>query len=398
MNATARLEVIGEVLVMARMGRQGLTALEKSQMWKRWKHGESFTEIGHALQRTASAIRYIVSTRGGLAPRPRKRRACALTLAQREEISRGIAAGISLRAIAAELQKAPSTISREIARNGGCERYRAATADRGAWDRARRPKKCRLALNARLRSLVAAKLKADWSPQQIAGWLKTQFPDNPAMQLSHETIYRTLFVQARGALKKDLLAHLRWQRQYRHSKRSATNGESGRNIIDPISIRERPAEVADRAVPGHWEGDLLIGNHSSQIATLVERQSRFTMLVKVDGRDTGSVVSALSKRIRRLPSTLRRSLTWDRGTELARHKEFTIATDVKVYFCDPRSPWQRGTNENTNGLLRQYFPKGTDLSHFSQAQLNRIALKLNQRPRKTLSYRTPADKLSELLQ
>ncbi|MGH8101017.1 MAG: IS30 family transposase, partial [Chthoniobacterales bacterium] len=306
-----------------------------------------------------------------------------------------IAASLSVRKIAVLLGKAPSTVSREVARNGRAEGYRAAHADERAWERAARPKKCRLALNRQLRSIVAAKLKENWSPQQIAGWLKTKFSDDPTMRISHETIYRTLFVQARGALKKELLAHLRSQRIYRHRKGAKVKRHAA--IIDVVSIRERPAEVEDRAVPGHWEGDLLIGGGGSQIATLVERQSRFTMILKVEARDTTTVVSALSKHIRKLPATLRRSLTWDRGGELARHRDFTLATDVNVYFCDPQSPWQRGTNENTNGLLRQYFPKGMDLSRFSQRQLSRIALELNQRPRKTLQYRTPADKLSELL-
>lgn len=380
---------------MARMGRPGLTAPERVELWKRWKRGESLSDIGKILERKPGSIHYIVSSRGGIAPVPRKRRTCALTATEREEISRGIAANWSMRKIAANLGKAASTVSREIARNGGADDYRAALAEAAAWERASRPKKCRLILNGRLRSIVAIKLKANWSPQQIAGWLKTEYPDDPAMRVSHETIYRTLFVQARGALKKELLAHLRSRRTYRHRRGSKPKARGA--IVDVVSIRERPAEADDRAVPGHWEGDLLIGGRGSQIATLVERQSRFTMLLKVDSRETNTVVAALSKHVRKLPATLRRSLTWDRGGELARHREFTLATDVKVFFCDPHSPWQRGTNENTNGLLRQYFPKGADLSRFSQAQLNRVALQLNQRPRKTLAYRTPADKLSELL-
>ena len=393
----AKADNMTEVMLMARMGRPGLTAAEKSELWDRWKQGESLVDIGYALQRTGGAIHYVVKNRGGIAPTERRRRDATLTLSDREEISRGIAAGLSLRQIAAKIGKTPSTISREIARNGGKEHYRATHADQAAWERASRPKKCKLALNARLRSIIAVKLKADWSPQQIAGWLKTQFPDDPAMCASHETIYRTLFVQSRGALKKELLAHLRSHRTHRRAKLATNKGQSRGQIVDAISIRQRPAEAEDRAVPGHWEGDLLTGARNSHIATLVERRSRFTMLIKVGGRDTHSVVSALSKHICKLPAELRRSLTWDRGGELANHKAFTIATDVKVYFCDPQSPWQRGSNENTNGLLRQYFPKGTDLAHFSQASLNRIALKLNQRPRKTLSYRTPADKLTEML-
>jgi IS30 family transposase len=382
---------------MARMGRPGLTAAEKAELWRRWKEGESLVDIGRALRRTGGAIHYVVKTRGGIAPAERRRRDKALTLKHREEISRGIAMGLSLRQIAITIGKAPSSVSREITRNGGRECYRATQADDAAWERARRPKKCRLKLNRRLCRMVASKLKEDWSPQQIAGWLKTEFPDDATMRVSHETIYQTLFVQARGALKKELLAHLRSHRTHRRSQRSTAKGQSRGQIVDAVSIRQRPAEVEDRAVPGHWEGDLLTGSRNSHIATLVERHSRFTMLIKVDGRDTNSVVGALSKHIRKLPAELRRSLTWDRGGELANHKAFTVATDVKVYFCDPQSPWQRGSNENTNGLLRQYFPKGTDLAQFSQAHLNRIALKLNRRPRKTLSYRTPADKLTEML-
>lgn len=380
---------------MARRGRPGLSAADRAELWKRWKRGESLSDIGRILQRKPGSIHHVVCINGGIAPAARKRRPGALTLAEREEISRGIAANFSLCTIAASLGKAPSTVCRAIARNGGLERYRAAAADDSAWERARRPKKCRLALNGQLRAIVAAKLKENWSPQQIAGWLKTRYQNNPAMRASHETIYRTLFVQARGALKKELLAHLRSKRTYRHRKGAKVKAHAA--IVDVVSIRQRPADADDRAVPGHWEGDLLIGGRGSQIATLVERQSRFTMLLKVGARDTTTVVRALTKHVRKLPATLRRSLTWDRGGELARHRDFTLATDVKVYFCDPQSPWQRGTNENTNGLLRQYFPKGMNLSRLSQVQLNRIALQLNRRPRKTLSYRAPADKLDELL-
>jgi IS30 family transposase len=237
---------------------------------------------------------------------------------------------------------------------------------------------------------VAAKLSIYWSPKQISGWLKEQYSEDKMMQVSHETIYRSLFIQARNVLKKELIAHLRSRRTMRRSKLASTKSQSRGHIVDAVSIRERPAEVEDRAVPGHWEGDLLIGTKSSQIATLVERRSRFVMLTKLPARDTVTVVNALSKHVRTLPASLRRSLTWDRGFEMADHKDFTIATDVKVYFCDPRSPWQRGSNENTNGLLRQYFPKGTDLSGLTQAELNRVARQLNQRPRETLGFKTPA--------
>ncbi len=376
---------------MAQMGRPGLSMAQKRVVWQRWKAGQSLSEIARALEKNSSSIHNVMRASGGFIPRTRKRRRTALTLFEREEISRGIAQGTALRAIAASLRRAPSTISREVARGGGPSRYRAASADERAWHQARRPQPCLLARNARLRWVVARKLAADWSPEQISGWLVRRYPDDKAMRVSTETIYRSLFIQARGVLKKELQAHLRSRRTMRRSKKATSHGQPGRgDIADAVSIRERPAEAADRAVPGHWEGDLLAGANNSHVATLVERRSRFTMLVKVRGKDTQSVVGALRRRVRTLPKELRVTLTWDRGKELAEHKRFTIATDVKVYFCDPRSPWQRGTNENTNGLLRQYLPKYTDLSRASQDDLNAIARRLNTRPRKTLGYRTPA--------
>ena len=328
-------------------------------------------------------------------PAVRRRSPRALRMEEREEISRGIAAGESARRIAARLQRPACTVTREFARNGGRSAYRAAEADVLAWDRARRPKRCRLSAHPKLRYLVADKLAADWSPQQISGWLKQQFPTNPSLHVSHETIYRTLFLQARGALKKELIAHLRTVRRLRRPNGvTHSSGLRGR-IVDAVSIRERPAEAQDRAVPGHWEGDLLCGGRNTYIATLVERQTRFAMLIKVPGKDSASVVAALSKHVRQLPLALRRSLTWDRGHEMAEHKQFTLATDVRVYFCDPQSPWQRGSNENTNGLLRQYLPKGIDISSYSQAKLNAVARQLNERPRKTLGFQTPAERFSQ---
>ena len=335
---------------------------------------------------------------GGIAPVARRRGPVALMLDEREEISRGIAGGESIRRIAASLGRSPSTVSREVARHGGRRSYRATEADARAWELALRPKPCRLASHPELRWRVAEKLALDWSPEQVSGWLKRAFPADKGLRVSHETIYRSLFVQARGVLKKELLGHLRAGRRMRYRKGGTTPNRLSGQIIDAISIRERPAEIEDRAVPGHWEGDLLSGTNNSHMATLVERHSRFAMLIKVKGKDTASVVSALSKQVRQLPVQLRRSLTWDRGKEMADHKNFTLATDVQVYFCDPRSPWQRGSNENTNGLLRQYFPKGMDLSGYSQAHLNKIALRLNQRPRKTLGFETPADRLRAVLQ
>lgn len=378
---------------MARLGRPGMTDTQKDEIWRRWRKGESLSDIGRVVGKFPASIFGLLRLHGGLTPPARQRAARALTLADREEISRGLAAGSSLRQIARALHRAPSTISREVSRNIDQQSYRASRADERAWDRARRPKLCRLALNGRLRCIVASKLALDWSPEQIAGWLKLTYWDDESLQVSHETIYRSLFIQTRGVLKKELQKHLRTQRVFRQSRYSNIRGLRRGHIIDGVSIAHRAPEVADRAVPGHWEGDLIAGRGNTHIATLVERHSRFTMLVKVTGKDTKTVVTALSTHVRKLPDQLRQSLTWDRGMELADHKTFTLATDTQVYFCDPRSPWQRGTNENTNRLLRQYFPKGTDLSAHSQTQLNRVAHKLNQRPRKILGYATPAEQL-----
>src|SRR5499427_1116028 len=373
--------------------RFGFSAIEKRDIWSRWKAGQSLHEIGRAFDKPHSCIRCVLLPRGGIPPAARRRSRLALTLAEREDISRGIASALSIREMAKRLDRAASTVSREVIRHGGRPAYRAHDADRQAWVSALRPKKCLLAFNRKLRDIVASKLILDWSPEQISGWLKTQYPNNESMHVSHETIYRSLFIQARGVLKKELMDHLRSKRRMRRSRHASEHGHSRGQIVDAISIRERPAEAEDRAIPGHWEGDLLAGGKNSYIATLVERHSRFLMLIQVPSKDTAVVVAALSKRVRKLPATLRRSLTWDRGLEMAKHKEFTVATDVKVYFCDPQSPWQRGTNENTHLLLRQYFQRGTDLSVHSQAQLDQVALRLNQRPRKTLGFETPASKL-----
>ncbi|MHB8989211.1 MAG: IS30 family transposase [Desulfobulbia bacterium] len=378
---------------MARMGRPGLSASQKAELWQRWKSGQSLSEIGRALGKPPGSVHGVLSLNGGIPPAIRRRSKLVLSLAEREEISRGLAAGVSIRQIAGGIGRSPSTVSREIGRNSGQSKYRAVEADTDAWDRARRPKSCRLAKSPELQMVVASKLRLEWSPEQISGWLKHEFPDDESMRVSHETIYRSLFIQARGVLKKELVGHLRSRRMMRRSKNASTEGQPRGQIVDGVSIHQRPADVEHRAIPGHWEGDLITGSKNSHIATLVERCSRFTMLVKVSGKDTVSVVTALSKQVRKLPTELRKSLTWDRGMELAHHKKFTVATNVQVYFCDPQSPWQRGTNENTNRLLRQYFPKGTDLSGYTQADLNRIALRLNQRPRETLGFCTPADRL-----
>jgi IS30 family transposase len=373
--------------------RSRLSPTEKTDIWSRWKSGQSLHEIGRAYGKPHNSIRCLLLPRGGIPPAARRRSRLALTLAEREDISRGIASASSIREIAKHLDRAASTVSREVTRHGGRPAYRAHVADHHAWDSALRPKKCLLAVNRKLRNIVASKLILDWSPEQISGWLKTEYPDDESMTVSHETIYRSLFIQARGVLKKELLDHLRSKRRMRRSRHASVSGQSRGQIVDAISIRERPAEVEDRAIPGHWEGDLLSGAKNSYMATLVERHSRFAMLIKVPSKDTAVVVAALSQHVRKLPATLRRSLTWDRGLEMAKHKDFTVATDVQVYFCDPQSPWQRGTNENTNLLLRQYFPRGTDLSAYSQAQLDQVALRLNQRPRKTLGFETPASRL-----
>ncbi len=383
---------------MARRGRRGLSHEQKSELWARWKAGECVADIARALAVPGSHIHHVLACSGGIAPAVRRRSSRALRMEEREEISRGIAAGHSAQHIAARLQRPACTVTRELARNGGRGAYRASEAEALAWERARRPKPCRLAVNSKLRYLVAGKLAIDWSPQQIAGWLKAHFPMDESLRVSHETIYRTLFVQARGALKKELIGHLRARRRLRRPNGVAHSTGLRGQIVDAISIRERPAEVEDRAVPGHWEGDLLCGGHNTYIATLVERHTRFVMLIKVPGKDSAGVVLALSKQVRKLPVQLRRSLTWDRGHEMTEHKRFTVATDVQVYFCDPQSPWQRGSNENTNGLLRQYFPKKTPLSGYSQAYLDKIALRLNTRPRKTLGFQTPAQRLEAVLQ
>ena len=373
--------------------RFGLSAAQKSEVWRRWKAGRSLHEIGRALGKEHSSIRCLVSRHGGFVPAVRQRSLLALTQREREELSRGLASESSIREIAKCLDRVASTVSREVARDGGRPAYRASQADDDAWESALRPKRCLLSIHVKLRNIVASKLILDWSPEQISGWLKIQYPDDESLRVSHETIYRGLFIQARGALKKELMEHLRSKRRIRRSQHSRIFRDSRGQIADAISIRERPAEVADRAIPGHWEGDLLSGSRNSHMVTLVERHSRFTALVKVPSEDTAVVVAALSRQIRKLPANLRRSLTWDRRLEMAKHKTFTVATDVKVYFCDPQSPWQRGSNENTNGLLRQYFPKKTDLSGYTQSDLDKVALRLNQRPRKTLGFQTPASRL-----
>jgi len=379
---------------MAYRTRIKYTTVQKEEIWDRWKKGESLNSIGRLFDRPSSSIFSILAPTGGIRPPTHKRSRQALTLSEREEISRGIVADLSIRSIANHLNRSSSTISREISRNGGYDNYRATQADLSAWVRAHRPKRCKLACNRTLGRAVATKLQLNWSPEQISGWLKIEYPNDESNHVSHETIYRSLFVQARGVLKKELQQYLRSQRTIRRSRHASLKRDGLGQITNAASICERPASVEDRAVPGHWEGDLIAGSNNSYIATLVERHTRYVMLAKVKNKDTESVVSALIKQSKKLPDELYKSLTWDRGKELADHQRFTLETDIDVYFCDPRSPWQRGSNENTNGLLRQYFPKGTDLSAHSQTKLNAVARQLNERPRKTLEFETPAQRFN----
>jgi len=380
---------------MKRRRRLYFTAEQKSEIWDRWQRGESMSSIGRGFERESSSIYPLLSRTGGIRPPVRKRSRLSLTLVEREEISRGLESRLSLRCIARQLQRSASSISREVERNGGVDHYRAVRSDQAAWDRARRPKLCKLACNQALSRTVSRKLQLNWSPEQIAGWLKREYRQEEHNQVSHETIYRSLFVQARGVLKKELMQYLRSKRTIRRSIHASLKRDGLGQIKDAVSISQRPASVEDRAVPGHWEGDLIGGSRNSYIATLVERHTRYVMLAKVANKDTQSVVSALIKQADKLPRELYKSLTWDRGKELSDHRRFTLATDIDVYFCDPSSPWQRGSNENTNRLLRQYFPKGTDLSVHSQAHLNKIARQLNERPRKTLQFETPADRFKQ---
>lgn len=380
---------------MARRPRLKYTEEIKSEIWDRYQRGESLRSIGRVFDKRSSSIYGQLVPTGGIRPPERTRSKLSLSMAEREEISRGIVANLSVSAIASQLGRSPSTVSREINRNGGYDVYRATQADQNAWNQARRPKRCKLACNRALSRVVETKLRLNWSPEQIAGWLKKEHPDDECNQVSHETIYRSLFVQARGVLKKELQQYLRSKRTIRRAKHSSLKGDGLGKMPNAVSISERPASVEDRAVPGHWEGDLIEGSKNSCMATLVERHSRYVMLIKLDNKKTETVVSALIKQAGRLPDELYKSLTWDRGIEMKAHQRFTLETDIQVYFCDPQSPWQRGSNENTNRLLRQYFPKGTDLSVHSQAELNRVARQLNERPRKTLGYETPAAKFNE---
>ena len=373
-----------------------LSEVDQAEIWRRARAGEPLVEVAGALDMTRRGVYVVLARSGGLPPRARRRSTRHLSALEREEVSRGVLVGQSARAIAGRLRRAPSTISRELLRNGGRRAYRAVRADHRALDQAQRPKLAKLVRHPRLRAEVEQLLRSRWSPQQIARRLRHDYPDRPAMQLSHETIYQSLFIQSRGALRRELTSYLRRPRTQR---RAAGRVDRRGRLLDMVNISQRPAEVADRAVPGHWEGDLLIGRGGhSAIGTLVERQTRFVLLLALPhGRTAPAVRDALTARIRALPQELRRSLTWDQGRELAEHVRFTVDTGVQVYFCDPHSPWQRGSNENTNGLLRQYFPRGVDLSTVSQSQLDIVAAELNGRPRQTLGWMKPSEKLAEVL-
>jgi IS30 family transposase len=375
-----------------------LTAQAINQLWVRMRAGQAAKPTARELGLCTGTVRAYLLRCGGIRPEPHRRAAGRLRLEEREEISRGLAAGHSIRAIAADLGRSASTVSREVAVNGGRRRYRAARADQQAWTRGARPKRCKLAEHPALRAIVEEKLARRWSPQQIAGWLKATYPNDPEMQVSHESIYRTLYVQSRGALRRELTAHLRTGRVIRRPKGTRVpDGRGSRPGI--LHISERPAEAEDRAVPGHWEGDLVFGKHMSPVATLVERSTRFLMLVALPSGNhkADAVADALAAAVQRLPSQLAKSLTWDQGHEMAQHQRFTIATGVEVYFCDPKSPWQRGSNENTNGLLRQYLPRRLDFRTLTQADFDAIALELNERPRQTLGFKTPSQALAEVL-
>lgn len=370
----------------------------RERVWELWAQGNSIHAIAREVGMFRTSVTKCLNATGGVRPGPRKRAERCLVAAEREEISRGLARGESFRAIARQIGRPHTTVAREVNRNGGRCRYRARAADAAAWRRARRPKPSKLALSAPLRAMVTEKLRRNWSPEQISQCLRRTYPDDSSMQISHETIYLSLFVQSRGALKRELCDHLRSRRRLRRPPAQRAKHQGQGKIPDMVMISERPAEVSDRAVPGHWEGDLLLGRKPSGIATLVERSTRYCQLVALpDGHRAEAVRDALVRSIGQLPSQLRRSLTWDQGKEMLEHLQFTVDTGIQIYFCDPKSPWQRGSNENTNGLLRQYFPKRTDLNRFSQEALDAVAAELNERPRQTLGWATPAERLAEVL-
>ena len=369
----------------------GFSEEDRKTIWDMREAGVPVKRIAKHLGRQNSSLRTFIAGAGGRRPTARERCPLRLSLAEREEISRGLASGLSIRSIADGLSRSPSSICREVNANGGPQKYRALPADLGAQRRTLRPKRAKLAQCRRLRSIVERKLEARWSPQQISGWLAERYPNDPEMRVSHETIYQSLFVQSRGALRKELHSCLRTGRAMRRAKAYTKRGVGQGQIRNMVMISERPAEVADRAVPGHWEGDLIFGKKMTSIGTLVERHSRYVILLKLpNGHGASAVRQAMTKRILTLPAQLRRSITWDQGKEMAEHVKFTVDTGVQIYFCDPKSPWQRGSNENTNGLLRQYLPRSSDLSQCTQRELDAIARSLNTRPRQTLRWMTPS--------
>ena len=372
--------------------KRTFTAKEKAFVFYLWKRGTGFSEIARILDSKPGTIFTMLRDTGGIKPSERRRAVAHLTLSEREEIRAGLSEKMSIRAIARSLNRSPSTISREVQRNRGRRGYKAVDANNRANRMAKRPKVCLLERNLQLRNLVLEKLELKWSPEQISGWLRRTYPRQNMMQISAETIYKTLYFRSRSALHHLLVKHLRRSHSLRHGKRHTRKGERGTiNMVNGISIHERSKHIDNRRSFGHWEGDLVSGTNNSHIATLVDRKSRYTVILKLNGKDAGSVNQALINKFQELPPKLRLSLTWDRGMELAKHLELTASTGVKVYFCDPQSPWQRGTNENTNGLIRQFFPKKTCLAQYSQQELDKVSAQLNSRPRKTLQFKTPKE-------
>lgn len=372
------------------------TQEEKDLVFDLWKQGAGFSDISRVIDAKPGTIFTILRDRGGIKPDKRNRSIHHLTLEEREEIRAGLSEKMSIRAIARKLNRSPSTVSREINRNRGRRWYKAVGADRRAWRKAKRPKLCALASNTKLKKMVIQKLKLKWSPEQISGWLKVNFPNQSGMQLSHETIYKTLYMRIRKTLHHSLADNLRRSHKMRHSKHHSRSGDRGTiNIVNGVSIHQRPKSIEKRSFVGHWEGDLVTGSSNTHIATLVDRKTRFTLILKLKGKDSDSVNNALTEVFAKLPSSMKKSLTWDRGMELAKHAEFTRTTNIPVFFCDPQSPWQRGTNENTNSLIRQYFPKKTCLAQHSQKELDEVATQLNERPRKVLKFRTPKEMMGK---
>jgi transposase, IS30 family len=371
--------------------KRTFTQDEKDLVFDLWKQGTGFSDIGRVLEAAPGTVFTALRESGGIKPNPRTRNSQHLTLEEREEIRVALSAKMSLRAIARMLNRSPSTISREVARNRGRRYYKAVDADNRSKRMAKRPKLGVLELNPELRQVVMEKLKLKWSPEQISGWLRVEYSRRKYMQVSHEAIYKSIYVRAKGVIHHSFTQHLRRSRPMRHSRHHRRSGNrSFTNIVNGLSIHERSKNIENRKSIGHWEGDLVSGTKNTHIATLVDRKSRFTIILKLAGKDAKSVHQALLATFKKMPEQYRKSLTWDRGMELAKHADLTKEIGLPVYFCDPQCPWQRGTNENTNSLIRQYFPKKTDLSPHTQERLNEVATQLNERPRKTLKFKTPS--------